>query len=88
MVVLVVLKLKVPHHLLWGPLDPHGCLCIKSLVLAQLTFESVLFAFLDLRFGLLGSLPSSRDHGFGVNKEECIGILGFVEGGILEGGKT
>ena len=53
-----------------------------------LSSESGFLEFLDLGFGLVGSLPSLRDHGSGVTEEEeeWIVVLGFVdEGDLLEG---
>lgn len=49
-----------------------------------LSSESGFLEFLDLGFGLVGSLPSLRDHGSGVTEEEeeeeeWIVVLGFAD---------
>lgn len=63
--------------------------CALALIMRlALSSESGFLEFLDLGFGLVGSLPSLRDHGSGVTEEEeeWIVVLGFVdEGDLLEG---
>jgi hypothetical protein len=44
--------------------------------------ESGFFAFLDLGFDLLGSLPPLRDLESEITEKAWMGILGFIEGGF------